>query len=226
MGREESDPTEHSHTQKLSNQKQRKKEFSLFLPFCNFEFRPMHMHYRFKKSNMILKYIRVKKRETSSRETSPLKRRQEARRGRSQAGPGTTVTDASTTDLKRSKDRNTASVRGHSRNSRTPPSVRTDYPSSPTEEKLSSPFLWWTLLQNTPSQLPLSLYKITALSFIYWASLAAQLLKNLPAMWETWVRSLGWEDPLEKGKATPSSIACGFCYSLLIPNCNSSTSPK
>ena len=34
----------------------------------------------------------------------------------------------------------------------------------------------------------------------------AQLIKNLPAMWETWVRSLGWEDPLEKGKATHSSI--------------------
>ena len=33
----------------------------------------------------------------------------------------------------------------------------------------------------------------------------AQLLKNPPAMWETWVRSLGWEDPLEKGKATHSS---------------------
>ena len=38
------------------------------------------------------------------------------------------------------------------------------------------------------------------------ASLVAQLLKNLPAVWETWVRSLGWEDPLEKGKATHSSI--------------------
>ena len=34
----------------------------------------------------------------------------------------------------------------------------------------------------------------------------AQLVKNLPAMWETWVGSLGWEDPLEKGKATHSSI--------------------
>ena len=34
----------------------------------------------------------------------------------------------------------------------------------------------------------------------------AQLVKNLPAMPETWVRSLGWEDPLEKGKATHSSI--------------------
>ena len=38
------------------------------------------------------------------------------------------------------------------------------------------------------------------------ASLVAQLVKNLPAMWETWVQSLGWEDPLEKGKATHSSI--------------------
>ena len=37
-----------------------------------------------------------------------------------------------------------------------------------------------------------------------WASLAAQLVKNLPAVWETWVQSLGWEDPLEKGKATHS----------------------
>ena len=39
-----------------------------------------------------------------------------------------------------------------------------------------------------------------------WASLAAQLVKNLPAMRETWVQFLGWEVPLEKGKATHSSI--------------------
>ena len=38
------------------------------------------------------------------------------------------------------------------------------------------------------------------------ASLVAQLVKNLPAMQETWVRSLGWEDSMEKGKATHSSI--------------------
>ena len=38
------------------------------------------------------------------------------------------------------------------------------------------------------------------------ASLAARLVKNLPAMWETWDRSLGWEDLLEKGKANHSSI--------------------
>ena len=38
------------------------------------------------------------------------------------------------------------------------------------------------------------------------ASLVAQLVKNLPAMQETWFQSLGWEDPLEKEKATYSSI--------------------
>ena len=38
------------------------------------------------------------------------------------------------------------------------------------------------------------------------ASLVAHLVKNLPAMQETWVRSLGWDDPLEKGTATHSSI--------------------
>ena len=39
-----------------------------------------------------------------------------------------------------------------------------------------------------------------------WASLVAQLVKNLPAMWGTWVQSLGWEDPLEKGTAMHPSI--------------------
>ena len=38
------------------------------------------------------------------------------------------------------------------------------------------------------------------------ASLVAQLVRNLPAMQETWVQSLYWEDPLEKGMATHSSI--------------------
>ena len=38
------------------------------------------------------------------------------------------------------------------------------------------------------------------------SSLVAQLVKNLPEMPKTWVRSMGWEDPLEKGKATHSSI--------------------
>ena len=39
-----------------------------------------------------------------------------------------------------------------------------------------------------------------------WASLVAQLVNNPPAVWETWVRSLNWEDPLEKRKATHHSI--------------------
>ena len=39
-----------------------------------------------------------------------------------------------------------------------------------------------------------------------WASLVAQMVKNLPTMRETWVQSLSWEDPLKKGMATHSSI--------------------
>ena len=39
-----------------------------------------------------------------------------------------------------------------------------------------------------------------------WASFMAQMVKNPPAMCETWVQSLGWEDPLEEGMATHSSI--------------------
>ena len=39
-----------------------------------------------------------------------------------------------------------------------------------------------------------------------WASLVAQLVKNPPAIWEAWVQSLGWEDLLEKGEATHSSV--------------------
>ena len=39
-----------------------------------------------------------------------------------------------------------------------------------------------------------------------WTSLVAQLVKNPPAMRDTWIQSLDWEDPLEKGKATHSSI--------------------
>ena len=39
-----------------------------------------------------------------------------------------------------------------------------------------------------------------------WASLVAQLVKNPPSMWDAWASSLGWEDPLELGKAIHSSI--------------------
>ena len=48
-----------------------------------------------------------------------------------------------------------------------------------------------------------------------WASLVTQLVKNLPAIRETWVGSLGWEDSLEKGKATQSSIlACRIPWTV------------
>ena len=47
-----------------------------------------------------------------------------------------------------------------------------------------------------------------------WASLVAQLVKNPPAMRETWVGFLGWKDPLEKGKATHSSIWPGEFHGL------------
>ena len=48
-----------------------------------------------------------------------------------------------------------------------------------------------------------------------WACLVTHLVKNPPAMQETWVRSLSWEDPLEKGKATYSSIlACRIPWIL------------
>ena len=42
--------------------------------------------------------------------------------------------------------------------------------------------------------------------FFIWASLVAQMVKNPPAMQDTWVQSLGWEDTMEKGMATPSSV--------------------
>ena len=47
---------------------------------------------------------------------------------------------------------------------------------------------------------------IAALSTIAWHSLVAQMVKHVPAMWETWVQFLGREDPLEKEMATHSSI--------------------
>ena len=48
-----------------------------------------------------------------------------------------------------------------------------------------------------------------------WASLVAQMVKNLPVVWEIWVRSLGWEDSLERGTATHSSIlACRIPWTV------------
>ena len=50
------------------------------------------------------------------------------------------------------------------------------------------------------------IYQSIYQSITLWASLAAQMVKNVPAMGESWVQSLGWEDPLEEGMATRSSI--------------------
>ena len=50
-----------------------------------------------------------------------------------------------------------------------------------------------------------------------WASLVAQLVKNPPAMWETWVRSLGWEGPLEKGKLPTPVFWPGEFHGLYSP---------
>ena len=50
------------------------------------------------------------------------------------------------------------------------------------------------------------LFPFSIPSWSLWASLVAQSIKNPPAMWETWVLSLGWEDPLEEGMETRTSI--------------------
>ena len=60
------------------------------------------------------------------------------------------------------------------------------------------------ILSATLSQHHLLGFKIAQLEF--WAPLVAQLVKNQSATPETWVQSLAWEDPLEKGKATHCSI--------------------
>ena len=64
---------------------------------------------------------------------------------------------------------------------------------------LQSPAFSWALLS-------LLLIQVSTCFSFSWDFLVAQRLKRLPAMWETWVRSLGWEDPLEKEVATHSSI--------------------
>ena len=70
-------------------------------------------------------------------------------------------------------------------------------------ERLPIPVFWPGEFQNTGSQRV--------------ASLMAHLVKNLPAMWETWVWSLGWEDRLEKGKATTLVFWPGEFYGLYSP---------
>ena len=52
----------------------------------------------------------------------------------------------------------------------------------------------------------IDVFKYYVVIMLFWASLVAQMVENLPAVWETQTRSLGWEDPLEEEMATHSSI--------------------
>ena len=67
-------------------------------------------------------------------------------------------------------------------------------------------FIFWFTLYGIGSWKLFSFSTWKMSMTCYWASLVAQLVKNLPAMQETWVPFLGWEDPLKKGTATHSSI--------------------
>ena len=51
----------------------------------------------------------------------------------------------------------------------------------------------------------------------FWASLVAQLVKNLPEMWGTWIQSLGWEDPLEKERLPTPAFWPGEFHGLYRP---------
>ena len=68
--------------------------------------------------------------------------------------------------------------------------------------------LCWFLLCNNVNQLSVYIYLLSLKppSPSFQASLVAQMVKNLLAMWETWVQSLVWEDSLEKGMAAHFSI--------------------
>ena len=65
---------------------------------------------------------------------------------------------------------------------------------------------WWPPAKSHSCTCQDQHLNLAALFLVYWASLVAQLVNNLPAMGETWVWSLVWEDAMEKGTATHSSI--------------------
>ena len=67
-------------------------------------------------------------------------------------------------------------------------------------------FLPWSFVSNRTSHTLSVTVLETYYGTVLWVSLRAQLVKNSSAMREIWVWSLGWEDPLEEGMATPSSI--------------------
>ena len=77
----------------------------------------------------------------------------------------------------------------------------------PLEKGMATHFsiLAWRILW-TQGAWRATVHGLTKISCNFQASLVAQMVKNLPAIRETWVQSLGWEDPLEKGMATLSSI--------------------
>ena len=64
---------------------------------------------------------------------------------------------------------------------------------------------WGHRESDLTEQAHTSMFHLFAVSMLT-ASLVAKMVKNLPAMRETWVRSLAWENPLETGKVTLSSI--------------------
>ena len=66
----------------------------------------------------------------------------------------------------------------------------------------------FTIWATKEAQCYVRVFKIQSL-LICWASLEAQMVKHLPVMWETWVQSLGQEDPLEKRMSTHCSILAG-----------------
>ena len=71
---------------------------------------------------------------------------------------------------------------------------------------ITTTILTFNLISH-PHQPPSSSSSVFHVSLFLRASLVAQLVKNPSALWETWVRSLGWEDPLEKGMATHSQYS-------------------
>ena len=71
------------------------------------------------------------------------------------------------------------------------------------DQSWSRDLSWETLSLALDSSRNQILCEVILLS---WAFLVAQLVKNMPATWETWVQSLGWEDLLEESMATHSSI--------------------
>ena len=74
------------------------------------------------------------------------------------------------------------------------------------QARLGLTFLLSVWLRGTEGRLMAELRQAGATFKCCWASPVAQTVKNPPAMQETWVQFLGWEDPLEKGMATHSSI--------------------